>query len=289
MQAVIYIDMFLLINFLINYFLLLSAKRLSSAAGSRVRIAFASGVGALFALVILLPPMHLAVQLLYKVATGLVLVLLAFKLISVKMFLKAAFWFTACSFLLAGAILVCIVGFSFQGVNVNNLAFNFSISPFLLFSCMLVVYSCVYLITVFFGPPAALQMAQTKVQIGGVTLQLNAMYDTGFRLEDPLSGRPVVLASYQACKTSLPPLTIQTLEGYYSGKYERLPGGLRLLPFRTASGQGIVPAISADMVVVTVGGSEQVVSAPLLAFTREPLEAGVEALVGPNFAQKVKV
>lgn len=290
MHTVIYVDMFLLINFLINYFLLLSTRRLSGAQGGRLRLSVAAGCGAVFALVILLPPFALPLQIIYKIATGAFMVLVAFKVAGIRLYLKAAFWFISSSFLLAGAILLCIVGFSFQGISVNNLAFSFNISPFLLFSCMLAVYSGVYIITAFFGAPAALVTVEVEVEIDDKIVCLTALYDTGFRLEDPLSARPVILAEFAACKAQLPEKVVLAAQQYFTGEMQsELAYKMRVLPFRTPAGHGAVPAFSSEKARIYINGNVQEVSAPLLALTTQPLEAGVGALVGPAIAQKINV
>ena len=285
----IYIDMLLLVNFIIDYFLLLCAKQLSGASSDRPRLVLASGLGSLFSLAILLPPFPLLCQVLYKVATGAAMVLAAYRFVSLRHYLKAACWFLAISFLLGGAVVFAMFTFSLTSVSINNLNIYFDVSPILLLLCMLAVYLGVQLLTKLFPPPSGRLIIQADITIKEYSFTVDALYDTGFRLRDVLGGRQVLLVQYQAVKNSLPPGLCAALEGYFSGQVvESGQAPIRFVPFKTAAGEGVLPACPAQKVVLRNQKHRQEVKNVLLAFTREAVANGeFTGLMGEELAMKI--
>ncbi len=70
MVMYIYVDVLLILNLYVNYFLLLATGRLMHLPCGRKRCIAAAAVGSLCALTIFLPPMHWALCTLLRFAMG---------------------------------------------------------------------------------------------------------------------------------------------------------------------------------------------------------------------------
>ena len=94
---------------------------------------------------------------------------------------------------------------------------------------------------------------QVRAVLFGETVELLALVDSGNLLRDPVSGRGVIVASKEVLLPHLP--RELTEEGLIPG--HRLAVRMRLIPVRTASGEGVLRAILPDSLTVTEGDREE--------------------------------
>lgn len=286
MKTVVYLDLLLLINFLIGYFLLRAAGFLAGSPPEYGRALLGAGAAAASSLVLLLPPLPWALQLLYQLLTALAVVRCAFPWQGWRGFMRRTVWYALLNLLLAGAVGLAIFRWGFSGIHTNNLAVYFNVSPVLLTLCVAGVYLAVRLVGFLFGPPQPAGGWQLELELAGRVLRLNGLCDTGFFLHDPLSGAQTVLLSYPAVRGRLPPLLCGYLDDWFSGKQQlpaQPPPGLAVRPVlcKTAAGQELLPGIGGVRLRLIqkqqTAQSEQVTA----AFSRQLFEAGgAEALFG---------
>lgn len=88
-----------------------------------------------------------------------------------------------------------------------------------------------------------------EVTVGSRTVRLHALVDSGNLLTDPLSGRSVALADPAKLLPYLPPDLVHALEhpGDASAVAARR---VRLIPARTATGEGMLPAFAPDRLLI---------------------------------------
>ena len=87
-KTVIYLDVLLLVNFLVAYFLLQAAGLLSSQHAAFSRMVCASGIASLSALILFAPELSYPAQILYKILTACAVVGVAFGLQGLRRFVK---------------------------------------------------------------------------------------------------------------------------------------------------------------------------------------------------------
>lgn len=105
-MQVIYVDVLLFFNFCVNYFLLRGTAFLTHTPCRIPRCLLSALLGSFSALVILLPPLPLAVNLLIRLGTAAGMNgLLCFGL-SRRTMLRQTIWFFCCSMLFAGFLMV---------------------------------------------------------------------------------------------------------------------------------------------------------------------------------------
>ena len=80
-------------------------------------------------------------------------------------------------------------------------------------------------------------------------LPVQAFHDTGFALQEPLSGKAVVLVQYPAVRHRLPQAARQYLDGWFAHSTAPPPPelGVHLVPCRSIHGQSILPALPAAL------------------------------------------
>lgn len=91
------------------------------------------------------------------------------------------------------------------------------------------------------------QTFPVTLQIGSASLPLRAFCDTGFSVQEPLSGREVVLVRFAAVQNALPGPLRTYLSAYFAAPSTLPPPelGLRFVPCTTVSGHCILPAVPA--------------------------------------------
>ena len=102
------------------------------------------------------------------------------------------------------------------------------------------------------------------IKRNGKTANLYGMIDTGNHLNDSLTGRPVIVCSFNSVKA----LFGEWEEEFFKGKIEKIGENMRIIPCRTASGEGILPAFLPDEIEVFPENGERFKKKVLVAVSR---------------------
>ena len=111
---------------------------------------------------------------------------------------------------------------------------------------------------------------QVLVRRNGLEVPLDGLADTGNALCDSFTGKPVVIASIEKVRELLP----DAVKNYLAGNCEHLEG-IRLIPCRTVTAEGVVPAFPAEIII---GGKP---ADALLGVTRQEI-SGADCIFNPN-------
>lgn len=287
MKTVIYLDVLLLVNFLIAYFLILAAGLLSGQRAHFRRLAAGAGTAALSALILFAPPLPYAAQLAYKITTAALIIAAAYGVRLRRKWLAATLWYAALNVLLAGFALLYIYQTASPLVHISNLAVYVRLSPLLLLTlsgaCCFVVGLGMRLLAPVEGMPAATGL---EVELAGTSLRLRAVLDTGCHLKDPMTCLPVLLISYPDARTRLPDTVDAYLSAWFAGRQptEPPPGTrLRMIPCATAAGQTLLPAFAVENVSQITGRGLLAIGQAVIAFSGQPLGGNAyEALYGAD-------
>lgn len=238
MKAVVYLDELLLVNFAIGAALLLGAGLLSARSCTGLRLLAGSAAAALSSLGLLLPELPDALAILYKVSTGCAAVAAAYGVPGLRSFARLCGWYALLNLLLGGAVLL-------PGAQSANLCLYLPLSPGLLLACCAGVYALLRGITYCFGRAQGRSFAAV-LEWNGTQLPVQAFCDTGFSVQDPLTGKAVVLVYYSAVRAAAPEALRLFLDGYFAGRSPLPPPGLgvQLVPCTTIAGQCLLPAVA---------------------------------------------
>ena len=286
MRTVIYLDSLLLINFLIGWFLLRAAGLLTGTEPPWRRGLAGAVLAALSTLILLAPMLPLPLQAVYQLGTAVCVVGAAFPWRGLRCLLREVFWYFGLNLGLAGLVMLAVTQGGAAGMHTNNLAVYFDVSPLLLLGCTLVVYGAARLCAFAFGRPAPEPLWSMELELGGVTLRVAALRDTGFSVRDAFTGRPVVLVSLPAVAGRLPPALEEYLCGWFGGDSGVVPPaelGVRLLHCGTAVGGGLLPGVPVKRLRLTCGGQTLCTGGAVAAFCGQRLADGrYDALFGPD-------
>lgn len=275
---VVYLDVLLLVDLVVDYFLLLSVKRITMSPGGKLRLFLGAIPAAVSSLILLCPRLPLLLNLLYMAVTAAIVVFIAFPNSNWRTFLHRALWYFAVN-LGFGGIIYCLAQFcGMKGVLQNNLAVYIQVSPLLLLGSIIGVYLVLKLLLLF-GEPHGAVTKNFQIRIGGYEFFAEVLLDTGFRLSDCMTGQPVLLITDLK---RLPQALYKEVDKYRAGEETALP--FRLIPAGSVFGEGLLAALTADWVAckgkklthITIAFSEQ-----------PPPGEPVEALAGPQLIETV--
>jgi stage II sporulation protein GA (sporulation sigma-E factor processing peptidase) len=92
-------------------------------------------------------------------------------------------------------------------------------------------------------------LCQVEITNNGKTVRLKALLDSGNALTDFLTGRPVIVCRYSACEAILPS-NVKTIPEPITAIDTTELKGIRLLPYKTISSGGMIPAFSPQNVTL---------------------------------------
>lgn len=240
----IYVDVLIILNWYINYFILLGTAKITHIGFNRKRLILSAFIGALFSLMILLPTMNYLLSVVIKFIISNILILVAFNWKSLMSNLKMSFYFSVISFLFAGGMMALETVVNCRNISLNNgiVYADFSIK-FLIIST-----------TICYGILCAIRYIMDKnsnfsgdwyltITYEGKTLRVNGLADTGNGLIDTFSGKPVIVCS----KTTLSSIIdIPNVDSIYNYNLK----GFRLIPFSTIDKGGMIVSFKPDNVTI---------------------------------------
>lgn len=288
MKQVIYLDVLLLVNFLIAYFLLLATGLLCGQRIKFRRAVGASALAALSALVLLCPEWPFWGQLLYRVGTAALIVGAALPWRGFRSLLQGTFWYAALNILLAGVVLLVVVYTGTGQIQTGNLMIYIRVSPLLLMElsagCCLGIELALRL---FGGAGKPVESSGFEVELCDTTLRLRAVLDTGCHLKDPITCLPVLLVSYPDAKARLPLPLCAFLESWFAGQTALQPPvgiSLRMIPCTTAAEHSLLPGAAVREIYLITPKGVLGLGRTAIAFTPQSFgNPQYEALYGSDF------
>ena len=284
----VYLDVLLLTNFLLAYFLLLAAGALSGQRASFGRMLAGSGVAALSALILFAPEQPYPVQTAYKLATAVAATAAAFGWQNRRRLLTAACWYAALNIALAGLVLLVLLGTGTQLLDTANLTVYLHISPLLLLVLSGVCCAGVELAMRLFARRELPSKTQgLEFELCGQPIRLRAALDTGCQMKDPITCLPVLLVSYPDARARLPGAVCGFLDSWFAGQAQADPPPgvrLRLVPCGTAAEKSLLPGFAVPGIsLITENGVLGLGRSAVVFAPRSFGSAAYEALYGSDF------
>lgn len=270
METVVYADVLVVINIIVNYFLLRATAKLVSFDFKTRRFLAASVLGGAFSLIIFIENLSGALLAAIKLAFLLLMVFVAFGFVSIKRFFKCCAAFFAANFVFAGLMLAGCTFIFPNSVIYKNTVVYFDMDILTLTVASVICYGVLSVISRAIksrNPPQSI--FKIRIEKDGRSVEGKALFDTGNSLCDIFSGRPVVIAE----KSFVEPLT--------SGNDPMAVKGSRLIPCTTVSGQSVLPAFPADSIEIYENGGVRRVESIYIAVTEKKIvHGGYSALLG---------
>lgn len=289
---VIYIDVLIFVNFIVNYFILLATQRICRQRAGTMRIFLADALASACSLAVFLPETGAISGVLLRLAVSSAVVLTAFGFRDCKRFFSLLGGFFAVSFAYAGICFGIWAVFKPKGMIIKNDIVYFDVSPLLLICTSAVCYVLLMLLKKHFSKDEGTSLEYTvEITINGQTSSLKGFLDTGNMLYDCFSECPVIIAKKKYIHNSAIPnfsfaggeKGLKQLDGS-----ENLPEnlkGFRLIPYSVVGSKGVLPAFMPDRVIIFDEKKEYKPDCCLVALSDEQTGEW-EALLGKNIFER---
>ncbi len=243
---VIYLDVLLAVNWVIDFLLLHATARLTRTPARGGRLVLGAAVGAASCCVVLLPALPAPLSVAWKAAGACAMTAAAFRWSGVGPLLRRTAVLFVLSAAFAGAAMALWVFAAPTGLQVVNGVVYYELSPLLLIALTAVSYGLLCLVGRFMRRREPVGRAyRLRIVYHGQTAEVAALYDSGNGLVEPFSGAPVAVADYAAVAALLTPAWEPS---------RRTPPGARLIPYSSVGGDGFLPAFRPER--LTVCGEE---------------------------------
>lgn len=255
MNNVIYADTLIFINIFVTYFLLLTTDFLCKTEISRTRILLSSIIGGFYSLTMLIPSILPFISILFRIVMCVLLCRISAVYIGVRPFLKRCFVFLCVNFVFAG-IMFAIQSLPIPGpILFENGAIYFNISVPLVLLFTVLAYGIVrFCLSLSNGHDSNIHYGKIEIRCGIQSVKGNGIFDTGHHLTDRFTGKPVIIAQYSFIEPLLPTEILQFLKGKSQSECHIPPqweGKLRLFPYSSIGGNGLLPAFRADEITIS--------------------------------------
>lgn len=244
----IYIDVLIILNIYVNFFLLKATARLTHTPLKTSRCVVSSVIGSLFSLTIFLPDMNFLIPLAIKLGAAVIITAMAFGIKDKRQTVKLVFFFYLVNFIFGGIIMLFYLTFKPGFMAFGNTYFYVDFSLL-----SLVVFTAVS----YFAVTAVRRLmdrgCDTKgkykvvIRQSGKTVSVDALADTGNSLVDMFSGKPVIIcrsADLQDIADLPSEPAVENAELLYK------TNGLRFIPYSTIGNTGMIAVFSPEEIVI---------------------------------------
>ena len=275
----VYLDVLIIVNIYITYFILKAAARLLHIKYRFFRLAAGAVFGGFSSLAAVLS-LDFFWALLLKTALMLITVLIAFGFGGGSRLLTATALCTGISILICGAALLIR---ELSGGGIIGAAGGYpylDISALTLVGATAAVYGAVSLFRRFLDKPTADSRVELIIEYGGNRAEIEAFPDSGNGLCDFLSGTPVIICKAAPLEKLLPENIKKLIS---SGEYDlNAVKGIRLIPCNTVKGSGFIAAFRPDRITAELGGCKKRINA-LIGVDKDLFEdEGFDAILNPK-------
>ncbi|MCK8827147.1 sigma-E processing peptidase SpoIIGA [Natroniella acetigena] len=244
MKLIVYLDLLLLINLIMNYLILWATAKLSDLTYNIWRLLITSLFSTVYTLMIILPKFNFLNRVSIHFLVSIIMLIISFAPLTKRLFLKTIGYFYLITFVTAGVIFAVynLTG----GSPLDTLDQVLNISPDKLW--IILLGSLVIVVIGKFG----WLLIQSKlipdifcipitIKFDDQSLQLVSLVDTGNQLQDPLTKVPVIIVELGAMIEILPDKLKESFSRYKSDSSQLLSemidtswsSRFRLIPFST--------------------------------------------------------
>ena len=257
---VVYADILILINFIVDYFLLLLSVKFLQKKVRLWRLIVAAAIGGFFSLYIFLPQTNFLFQVAIQLLMCMALCFITFGFGDVKNFLRSVAVLFAINFAYSGAMIAVWLIFKPYGMVINNSVVYFNISPIFLILFSVFGYFAVSILRKFLKRSFSQNVhCFVTVCCENRTLKLDGIVDSGNSLED-IFGISVIF------------ITDKNVVLNVLGNEIQNPVRFRKIPCNTVAGERLLDGYRIDKAQVEYENKKYDFKNPILAVSVTPLE-----------------
>ena len=261
MQYELYIDIFFLENFMMDFFVLMAVKQALHHPSTIRNVWRGAFAGAFLMSMVIVAPISIAGKLaLSHIVVNNTMIFAGLKIKNIRQYINSIISLYIFSFLIGG-IMNCIESFIGEYMKIGSLFFGIAVCSYFIFKKILD-----YLERLFKLP---LQYCQVELVLKERKCTVDALIDSGNNLEDYITGKPVHI------------ITSKTLKKLTSINEKQK---IRYVPYHTIQEEeGVLPVIKLDKMKIQ-GEKEKKVCDPIIGISsKEEFENGrFEMILNPK-------
>lgn len=241
----IYIDILIILNIYVNFFLLKATAKFTHTPLKISRCILSSAIGSLFSLTILLPSKSFLLSLLIKFIAAAVITSITFGIKERDRFLKLLLYFYIINFVFAGAVMLLYITFkpSFMAFNNSYFYVDFSLMSLVVFTT--VAYFAVTAVRYFMDKGTyTSKKYRIIIKYKGNIISVEGLADTGNSLVDGFTGKSVIICPEKKLGVNCS-FSMDNAEEIFK-KY-----GFRMIPYFTIGNSGMIPVFNPDEILIT--------------------------------------
>ncbi len=244
MKLTVYLDILLLINTIVNYYLLKITMSALKLTADLKRLLVSSFTGALFSCAVLVE-MNNIYAFFLRIISVIVCAYLAFGFINTRSFIKNTFALIGTNLLYTGFIYNFLGESSFTYI--NNYFCYIHINPVLFVSLVCVIYFVMWAKELVLAGKHKDYIYEFTIWFDGRSKQFKSFYDTGFNIKDIIGGKAVMLCAAEDLNEVLLPGEISAIYSFLKGEMDK--GVYTPVFYSDITGQGMLPCIKPDKVI----------------------------------------
>ena len=278
MKTVIYADVLVIINMIVNYLLLRASAAITGYNFRTRRVLFSSFIGGISSLVIFIKNISITLNIILKLTLFTVMVLTAFGSKNLKSFLKCCASFALVNFGFAGIMFALTTSvFPDSSAYINGVIY-FDVSLMTLTVSAIICYITINLISRFTKSKTPQKsIYEIRIHYENNSAEGKALFDSGNTLCDCFSGRPVIIAEKDFVKNLFSSDDLTSLKNF------------RLIPFSTIKNSGALPSFMADKTEIKIKGKWIECEEIYIAVTEKKIVSGnYSALFGVPYLETVE-
>ncbi len=270
---VIYLDVLIVVNVYLTYFILKASARLLRVRLPTGRLIAASVFGGISSITAAFG-LSFWYSLLLKAGLTLLLTLAAFGFSEIRSFLPRFFTVLSVGMLVCGAAVLLRewTGSSFLTAAGGYVYLDVSILT--LVGATTAAYLLISLLRRILDRPSSDARFTLKIRNNGKTVVLTAFPDSGNMLRDFLTGLPVIVCRAQ----SVLPVAPKGIEAAETNP----PPGVRLIPYATIDSGGCIAAFRAEQITVTGENQQKKNIDALIGVGANGLDGDFDAVINPK-------
>lgn len=228
----VYVDILIILNTIVNYFLLLAVQILIRSHQKRWRILIGAIIGGISSLLLFVEYLGVVMTLL-KILTAILMIIITFGIKPIKRLVKSIFLLFAISFLFGGLMFAIYIFFDKDILIYSNGIVYFDVDLTFLIVCTVLSYLVITLISKITDKKAPKSKERyVTVENAGKTISCTALVDTGNNLREPFSNLPVVM------------LDKNLFQKLFTEEK------IRLIPVSTVNGESLIKAFRPNKITI---------------------------------------
>lgn len=272
---IIYADILIILNTIIDYFLLLTVKTVLRLETKGYKIIFSAITGGISSMYIFLPNSAIVVDLFFKLLLCLIMTLIAFGYKTLKAYLRTTGFLLGITLLYGGLMTAIYTTLKPKGMAVNNSVVYFNISPITLIIFTVIFYILISVLGYIFSiPNKTAKKCKIKLSAEESQIEFDGILDTGNSIEDIFGNSEIIIADKSVYFLLFGNRNLKT-DFSLQKRY-------RAVPCRTVTGYGCLDAVRCDKAVIKLNEKTVTLEKPILAISSESFADGYEAIINPK-------